>query len=96
MMEISSRYDFSIQTQEIDPNKPDHWHGLILSTPKLSPAQIVRVLKQESNQQLWSEFKGHLRKFYWYEKLLWTRGYFVSTVGNASAETVQAYIDSQG
>lgn len=96
MMEISSRYDFSIQTQEIDPTKPDYWHGLILSEPKLSPAQIVRVLKQESNLQLWYEFKQYLRKFYWCENLLWTRGYFVSTVGNASAETVQAYIDSQG
>lgn len=96
MAEIASGYDFSIQTQEIDPNKPDHWHGLILSTPQLSPAQIVRVLKQESNHRLWSEFEQYLRYFYWHDNLLWTRGYFVSTVGNASAETIQAYINSQG
>lgn len=96
MAEIASGYDFSIQTQEIDPNKPDHWHDLILSTPQLSPAQIVRVLKQESNHRLWSEFEQYLRYFYWHDNLLWTRGYFVSTVGNASAETIQAYINSQG
>ena len=32
MASIAEKYDFEIQTQEIDPNKPDHWHGLILST----------------------------------------------------------------
>ena len=96
MADIANQYDFSIQTQEIDPNKPDHWHGLIISTPNLSPAQIVRVLKQESNHQLWSEYEQYLRYFYWNGNLLWTRGYFVSSVGNASADTIQAYIDSQG
>ena len=96
MQTIASKYDFEIQTQEIDPNKPDHWHGLILSTPNLSPAQIVRVLKQESNHLLWLEFGTYLRYFYWHSNLLWTRGYFVASVGNASAETIQAYIDSQG
>lgn len=96
MASIAEKYDFEIQTQEIDPNKPDHWHGLILSTPNLAPSQIVRVLKQESNHRLWSEFGQYLRYFYWYDKLLWTRGYFVSSIGNASAETIQAYIDAQG
>ena len=45
MASIAEKYDFEIQTQEIDPNKPDHWHGLILSTPNLAPSHIVRVLK---------------------------------------------------
>lgn len=96
MSAIAEKYDFSIQTQDIDPSKPDHWHGLILSTPNLSPSQIVRVLKQESNHQLWLEFEQYLRYFYWNDNLLWTRGYFVSSIGNASADTIQAYIDAQG
>lgn len=96
MASIAEKYDFELQTPEIDPNKPDHWHGLILSTPNLAPSHIVRVLKQESNHRLWSEFGQYLRYFYCHNKLLWTRGYFVSSIGNASAETIQAYIDAQG
>lgn len=50
----------------------------------------------KSNHRLWSEYEQYLRYFYWKENLLWTRGYFVSSVGNASADAIQAYIDSQG
>lgn len=32
MQNISSKYDFSLQVQEIDPTKPDHWHGIKLSS----------------------------------------------------------------
>ena len=64
MASIAEKYDFEMQTQEIDPNKPDHWHGLILSTPNLAPSHIVRVLKQESNHRLLSEFGQYLRYFY--------------------------------
>lgn len=59
------------------------------------PVTLLVGLKQESNHRLWSEFGQYLRYFYWYDKLLWTRGYFVSSIGNASAETIQAYIDAQ-
>lgn len=96
MQNISAKYDFSLQVQEIDSSKPDHWHGMILSNPALSPSQIVRVLKQESTILAWQHYSSYLKHFYWKEHNLWTRGYFCATIGNASNETVQKYIESQG
>lgn len=33
---------------------------------------------------------------YWYRKLLWTDGYFVCSIGEASPETIKNYIKNQG
>ena len=39
----------------------------------------------------------YLSKFYWSGKhYLWTRGYFVTTIGDVSEKTLQAYIENQG
>ena len=38
-----------------------------------------------------------LRKFYWSKRLiLWTHGYFVSTVGQVSEKIVWDYIENHG
>jgi len=93
MNEISETYQFVIHTQEIDK---DHIHLLIETEPTVCPSQICRVLKQESTIRLWRQFPKYLRKFYWKENTLWSDGYFVSTIGNASEETIRNYIETQG
>ena len=93
METISNRYDFSIRIQEIDN---DHIHLLIESVPRLSPSQIARVLKQESTMTLWERHSSYLSQFYWKERTLWSDGYFVSSIGNVSEETVRKYIENQG
>lgn len=45
MYNISKRYDFTIKEMEVDK---DHIHMMVESIPKISPLQIVRVLKQQS------------------------------------------------
>ena len=77
MSDIALKSDFEIRTQEIDPGKPNHWHGLLESIPILSPSQIVRRLKQQSHYILWQNFRPYLSKFYWNENVLWTDGYFL-------------------
>jgi putative transposase len=94
-LDISKKYEFRIESLEIDPTKPDHVHFLIRSIPKLSPAQIVRVLKQESNIWCWKHFNNWLSQFYWDKKLLWTRGYFCSSVGNVSTNNLIEYLERQ-
>ncbi len=37
-----------------------------------------------------------LRKQYWYQHLLWSDGYFVCSIGEASPDTIRDYILSQG
>ena len=93
MNSISRKCDFEIIKQEIDK---DHIHFLIKSYPTLSPNQICRVLKQESTVEMWRLFDKYLRKFYWKENTLWSDGYFVCTVGNASEDTIRRYIETQG
>ena len=59
----------------------DHIHMMINSVPKISPLQIVRVLKQQSTIEIWRRHKTELIKHYWVENTFWTDGYFCSTIG---------------
>ena len=96
IIEISKQYEFKIDTMDLDYSKPDHIHLLVRSVPKLSPLQIVRILKQIPNHWSWQNYENYLRKFYWRGKHLWTRGYFCSSVGNVSADKVHEYLERQG
>ena len=93
MYDISKRYDFDIKEMEVDK---DHIHMMIESVPKISPLQIVRVLKQQSTIQMWRKYSKELKKYYWLENTLWTDGYFVSTIGEVSSKTLKHYIQNQG
>lgn len=91
---ISSRCNFKIIKLGIDRN---HVHFLIKSCPSLSILQIVRRLKQLSTNELWKQKEEHLKQFYYGKhKMLWSKGYFCATVGEASEETIEKYIDNQG
>lgn len=75
----------------------DHVHFLVKFKPHFSIEQIIRRMKQLSTKYLWNSQGEHLRKFYWGKKqLLWTRGYFVSTIGQVSEDKVMEYIENQG
>ncbi len=64
--------------------------------PEISPTQIVRKLKQESTVAVWKEFPMILKRELWKERTFWADGYFVSTIGQVSEETVRKYIENQG
>lgn len=93
MFDISKNYDFTIKEMEVDK---DHIHFMISSVPKISPLQIVRVLKQQSTIEIWKLHKNELKKQYWVENTFWTDGYFCSTIGEVSSETLKYYIRNQG
>ena len=93
MFDISKNYDFFIKEMVVDK---DHIHMMIASVPKLSPLQIVRVLRQQSTIQIWRIHKKELRKHFWKENTFWTDGYFVSTIGEVSSKTLKHYIQNQG
>jgi len=73
----------------------DHIHLMVLSLPKLSPAHIVRGLKAESTRLIWREHP-ELRNEFWKKQIFWSDGYFCTSIGNASVETVKQYIENQG
>lgn len=90
---IADNSDFDIDIMETDK---DHIHFLISYPPNLSVTSIVRKLKQESTVFAWNLHGGMLRKYFWEEKTLWSDGYFVCSIGEASPNTVREYIRQQG
>ena len=93
MQHISDLSDFDIEVMETDK---DHIRMMIRSEPKLSPPQIVRRLKQMSTTAIWKRHENYLRHMFYRENTFWTDGYFVSSVGNVSHETIRRYIENQG
>ena len=93
MYDIGKKYDFDIKEMEVDK---DHIHMMISSAPKISPLQIVRMLKQQSTIQMWRRYVSELKKQYWKENTFWTDGYFCSTIGEVSSKTLKHYIENQG
>ena len=90
---IANNSDFEIEVFESDI---DHIHFLIRYIPRLSIAQIVRRLKQESTRQIWLLHPVSLRKEYWCKNMFRSDGYFVCSIGEASPNTIREYILSQG
>ena len=90
---ISEMSDFDIEVMETDK---DHLHMMVRNEPKLSPLQIVRRLKQMSISAVWKKYGDFLRHNFYKEQTFWTDGYFVSSIGNVSQETIKKYIENQG
>lgn len=90
---IEMKSDFSILAIELDE---DHVHILVEFKPKYSIEQVVRRLKQMTTHYIWAKEENFLKKFYWKQKILWTHGYFCSTIGDVSERTLRHYIENQG
>ena len=93
LIDVSNKSDFRIEVIETDK---DHVHLLVSAEPKVSPLQIIRRLKQKFTTRLWKLYPNELRRWFYREHTLWTDGYFVSSIGNVSQETVRKYIENQG
>jgi putative transposase len=75
----------------------DHIHLLMEFNPCYSISQVVRRLKQLTTWYIWRDNEQWLKKFYWSGKrVLWTGGYFCSTIGEVSEKIIVHYIESQG
>lgn len=73
---------------------PDHVHILIDCPVTESPCDIVRYLKSKSAIMM---FKNHIELKHFYKRCqcLWSRGYFIASVGNTNKEIVKKYIEEQ-
>lgn len=62
--------------------------------PTVAPADIVRTLKSISAVGIFTRFPQLKGKKFWGTGL-WSKGYYVGTVGDMSEDVVCKYIDSQ-
>ncbi len=70
---------------------PDHVHLLIEVDPQYGINKAIRHLKGFSSHVLRKEFPELKSRL----PTLWTRSYFVSTIGGAPLEAVKQYIENQ-
>lgn len=78
----------TLDTSEI---MPDHVHLFIKTSPVDSPHFIVQQFKGYTSRILRQEFKHLTTRV----PTLWTRSYYVESVGHISEETIKQYIQDQ-
>lgn len=89
--DICKTYHYEIKALEI---MSDHIHAFLSCPQTVAPADIARTLKSITAIRLFQEHP-QLKQFYARTGTLWSKGYFITTVGNASATTIQHYIENQ-
>ncbi len=72
----------------------DHFHMMMEIPPKYAIKNVMGQLKSQSAAQLRKKFTW-LSKVYWKENVVWSPGYFVSSVG-ADEATIRRYVEYQG
>ena len=88
---ICNRYGYKIKALEVNP---DHIHIFVDCPQTVAPCDIVRTLKSISAIEMFKTYP-QLKQFYSRCGALWSKGYFISTVGHISETTVKRYIGEQ-
>jgi len=70
---------------------PDHVHLFVESDPGMAPAKLATQFKGYTSRVLRQEFR-HLRSQL---PSLWSRSYYIGSVGHVSEATVRRYIEHQ-
>ncbi len=68
----------------------DHIHMVMVIPPKYAVSDVVGQLKGVTTSHLRKKFDW-LKKVYWKENIVWSPGYFVSTVG-VDEEKILKYV----
>lgn len=82
----------NITIEEIEV-MPEHVHLMISFQPRLSITNVVKAFKGAS-ARLWFKQYPETKSLLWGGHL-WSRSYYIGTVGNMSKETVRKYIQDQ-
>lgn len=70
---------------------PDHVHLFLETDPTRAPAHIAAQFKGYTSNILRREFPGLRSRL----PTLWSRSYFIASVGSVTAVAIQHYIESQ-
>jgi len=72
----------------------DHLHMVMVIPPKYAIAQVMGKLKGQSAKHMRKTFPW-LGKVYWTENIVWSPGYFISSVG-IDENVIRNYVEYQG
>lgn len=73
----------------------DHVHLLVLYPPRVAIATLVNSLKGVSSRKLRQKFEIFKHSYWGDDVALWSRSYFVASVGGAPIEILKQYIEQQ-
>lgn len=87
---IGSKYNIEI----IEANfESDHIHILFKSHPNVNLQKFVNSYKSASSRLIKKEYP-EIKKQLW-KSQFWKIGYFITTTGGASIETIKQYVENQ-
>lgn len=91
-IEIENRYDMRFLEIGTDKN---HVHFLIQSIPRLSAAQIIKVVKSITAKEIFKRCPEVKEKLWGGQ--FWSDGYYVNTVSkNGTEKVITEYVRNQG
>jgi putative transposase len=88
LYEQAEKMDVEILALEVMPN---HVHMFVSFDPRIMPHKVVKGFKGASSHILREEFPELKSKL----PTLWTRSYFMCTVGHVNEDTIRKYIEDQ-
>jgi putative transposase len=88
LFEKAAKINVTIESLEI---MPDHVDLFVKTTPVNSPHYIVQQFKGYTSRVLRQEFLSLRTRL----PSLWTRSYYVESVGHISEDTIKQYIENQ-
>jgi len=72
----------------------DHLHMVMVIPPRYAIASVMGAMKSQSASYLRKKYP-HIKQIYWKENIVWSPGYFVSSIGLDEA-TIKHYVEHQG
>ena len=72
----------------------DHIHMIIIIPPKYRVSDVIGKIKGRTASNLRKKFRW-VEKVYWKENVIWSPGFFVSTIG-LDEERIKRYVKWQG
>ena len=91
LQKICDTYGYRVKALEV---MPDHIHIFVDVPQTVAPCDAVRTLNSISAIELFKSYPK-LKQIYARCGVLWSRGYFVSTVRHISEDAVIKYIEEQ-
>ena len=73
----------------------DHIHYLLETGPTVTVSKLISTLKSYITDHIWKLYPIELSHHFWKEHTFWTDGYFISSIGNVSEQTLREYIEEQ-
>ena len=86
-------YDYDIDIVELEIPE-DHIHMVVRGVPKMSPSDVMQIVKSISAREFFRRYPEIKKRYFWGGKL-WTKSYFVETIGNANEDVIRVYVRDQ-